>query len=530
MPQSTTTFAGAALTALSQDWNVITVEIPDTMLQLPGTAVVSVRNPFPGGGTESFSVEIIVLEEVVPIDVNPAAPALFAAATVSTNAGRKPVITYPEHETIAPRDFPEPTVSWTQAADINTCRVSITGQGIDVQLFVNSDPASFGQWENIYTLIESRIWQLMMFQFRSIELIIEVACGEIIVAGGQATLSNNLIEVSDPISYQISTEGASGRIVYFSGYENGLVRIDISGSFFQSVNWLGPTALFDTQTPDCVGCHSFTRTGDLLAYSTFTAEFGTYSVNNGQLSTELTQGRPQTAEWSALHPDGQYLAAIDNNHQLNLHDAVTGNLIMNVPTSTIAPLITQPFWSPLGDKIVFVASSTAGAEGILSVEEGSIWTLDFSTSTGSPVFSNGIEIVGPQATGGNAYYPSISPDGEWIAFCRAPSGESYNNSDGQLWMIKTDLSIGPVSLDRANFGTSLYNSWPRWAPSVNQGQYWIVFSSHRAYGPYDDGGPQQLWVTRIDTNLSGDPSNPALWLEGQNPFAGNLTAEWSINQ
>jgi Tol biopolymer transport system component len=296
------------------------------------------------------------------------------------------------------------------------------------------------------------------------------------------------------------------------------------------VNWLGPTALFDTQTSDCVGCHSFTRSGDLLAYSTFTAEFGTYSVNSGQLSSQLAQGRPQSAEWSALHPDGQFIATIDSNHQLNLHDAITGNLILNVSTSSIAPLITQPFWSPLGDKIVFVASSTTGTEGPISVEEGSIWTMDFSTTGGSPRFSNPTLVVGPLASGGNAYYPSFSPDGLWIAFCRAASAESYNNPDSQLWLVKSDLSAPAISLDRANLGPGLYNSWPRWAPTVNQGQYWIVFSSQRPYRLYVQGGPQQLWVSRIDTNLSGDPSNPALWLEGQNPFAGNLTAEWSINQ
>jgi hypothetical protein len=531
LPQTTITFAGASMVVTQQSWTELSFEVPDTMLELPGTRTVIVSSPPPGGGTATTDVDVIVRELILPVDVDPAAPSLFAAAAVSANVNNKPVITYPEHATIVPRDFPEPTLSWSQSSNVNTCRASITGQDIDVQIFTRSEASVLGPWENPYILIESRIWQLIIFQFHTIDIVIEIACGEITSTGGQATLTNNLIEVSDPISYQISTDGAGGRIVYFSGYENGLVRIDIAGSVFQRVNWLGPTPLFDSQTTECVGCHSFTGDGDLVSYSTFDARFGTSQINNGMLNTVLPLAQPQSAEWSVIHPDGQYLAAIDSSHRLNLHDTTNGALISTVSTSSIAPLVTQVFWSPVGDKIVFVASSTAGAEGVLSVEEGTIWALDFSTATGTPTFSNPQQIVGPQTIGGNAFYPSFSPDGEWIAFCRAPSGQSYSNRQSELWLIKSDTTVGPIALGRANMAPELYNAWPRWAPTITQGKYWLIFSSHRSYGPYIDGGPQQLWISRIDTNLlPNDPSYPALWLEGQNPFAGNLTAEWSINQ
>ena len=453
------------------------------------------------------------------------------ACDFSTKSGLQDDWDLPEDGTVVPRDFPEPTLSWSQASDVTVCRATLTGPGIDVQIFTPSDPSFYGPWENPNILIETRIWQLMMFQFQTIDLNIEIACGEILTSGGQATLTKNEIDVSTPITYRVSTEGAGGRIVYFSGYENGLVRIDITGSTFQRVNWLGPTAIFDTQTSECVGCHSFTRDGSLVSYSTFDAKFGSSSVNNGMLSPVLPLAFPQSAEWSVMHPDGQYIVAIDSSHQMNLHGTNTGALISNIPTSQIGPLVTQAFWSPVGDKLAFVVSSTAGAEGVLSVEEGSIWTMDFSTATGTPTFSNPQLVVGPQAAGGNVFYPSFSPDGEWIAFCGAPSDESYNNPNSALWLIKADGSVGPIPLENANMGPQLYNSWPRWAPTITQGQYWVVFSSQREYGPFIDGGPQQLWVTRIDTNLlPNDPSHPALWLPGQFEFSGNLTAEWSISQ
>ena len=43
-------------------------------------------------------------------------------------------------------------------------------------------------------------------------------------------------------------------------------------------------------------------------------------------------------------------------------------------------------------------------------------------------------------------------------------------------------------------------------------------------------GPQQLWVSRLDMSLlPADPSAPAVWLPGQEPFTGNLTAEWTVD-
>ena len=202
-----------------------------------------------------------------------------------------------------------------------------------------------------------------------------------------------------------------------------------------------------------------------------------------------------------------------------------------IDTSAFANLVTQPFWSPQGDKLSFVTSNTPGPEGVLSVEEGEIWTLDFAVTASVPTFSNPQQIVTAPSAGGNVFYPSFSPDGEWIAYCSASSGESYHNEASEIWLIKSDRSVGPIRLNLANHGPNLYNSWPRWAPTFAQDKYWLVFSSEREYGPFIEAGPQQLWVTLIDASvLPNDPSSPAIWLPGQFEFSGNLTAEWSLSR
>ena len=529
--ETTVTLGGSVLQTLNQTWNEITVEVPEIVLLLPGQRELRISNPFPGGGSNSLMYPIQVYERVVPTDVSTSAEALFNSATQSQNPSFQPSITYPADNSVTPRDFPEPTISWNQPTGVNVCRVTLTSPDVDVELFTRSDAAVYGPWENPYVLIEPRIWQMITYNYRDFDVEIQVACGEIISNNGQDSLTNNEIGVSAPITYRVSSQTAGGRVVYFSGYENGLVRIDIGGSAFQRVNWLGPTGAFDTQSTKCVGCHSFSRDGRTMAYSSFDAEFGVSSVNSGNLSALLPLSNPQAAEWSAIHPDGNYLATIDNNYRLNLYNATNGTFISAIDTSTFADLVTQPFWSPQGDKLSFVVSSTAGAEGVLSVEEGEIWTLDFTVTASVPTFSNPQQIVTSASVGGNVFYPSFSPDGEWIAYCDATSGESYHNQTSEIWLIKTDLSVGPVRLNLANQSPNLYNSWPRWAPTFAQDKYWLVFSSEREYGPFIGSGPQQLWVTLIDVStLPNDPSSPAIWLPGQFEFSGNLTAEWSLSR
>jgi len=529
--ETVVTLGGSVLQILNQTWSEITVEVPEIVLLLPGQRELRISNPIPGGGSTTFMYPIQVYERIIPTDVSTSAPALFDSAIRSQNPSFQPSITYPANNSITPRDFPEPTISWNQPTGVNVCRVTLTSPGVDVELFTRSDAAVYGPWENPYILIEPRIWQLITFNFRNFDIDIAVACGEIISNSGQDSLINNEIGVSASITYRVSSQTAGGRIVYFSGYENGLVRIDIGGSSFQRVNWLGPTGAFDTQSTKCVGCHSFSRDGRTMAYSSFDAEFGISSVNNGMLGSILPLNSPQSSEWSALHPDGNYLATIDNNYRLNLYDAANGSFISMIDTSAFANLVTQPFWSPQGDKLSFVTSNIPGPEGVLSVEEGEIWTLDFTVTASVPSFSNPQQIVTAPSAGGNVFYPSFSPDGEWIAYCSASSEESYHNEESEIWLIKSDRSVGPIRLDLANHGPNLYNSWPRWAPTFAQDKYWLVFSSEREYGPFIGTGPQQLWVTLIDASLlPNDPSSPAIWLPGQFEFSGNLTAEWSLSR
>jgi hypothetical protein len=136
------------------------------------------------------------------------------------------------------------------------------------------------------------------------------------------------------------------------------------------------------------------------------------------------------------------------------------------------------------------------------------------------------------ATGGaNNFYPGLLPRRQWIVFCRAPGGVSGNNPGARIMLMPSTGAGGPVDLGRANQGAgNLYNAWPRWAPSMQQGRYWLLFSSRRPYPPLNGTGPQQLWVTQLDTSLWPAIPPARHLLPGQEPFTGNLTGEWSATQ
>jgi hypothetical protein len=141
----------------------------------------------------------------------------------------------------------------------------------------------------------------------------------------------------------------------------------------------------------------------------------------------------------------------------------------------------------------------------------------------------------PFADGVNNYYPTLSPDGQWVLFNRA-RGSAYDNAAASVWVVPTDGSRPPLELARANLRAMLGNSWARWAPFVQRDELgtarlWFTFSSRRDYGLRLVGlGRPQLWMAafRPTEAMSGrDGSSPAFWLPFQDPRTRNHTASWT---
>ena len=165
---------------------------------------------------------------------------------------------------------------------------------------------------------------------------------------------------------------------------------------------------------------------------------------------------------------------------------------------------------------------------------GKLYTRSFDPVTNA--FGAEVPLV---TEGVSNFYPSWSPDGQYVLFNRsdtnAPQG-AYNNGNASLWVIKADGSAPAVELVAANQGLGLTNSWGRWAPfsqtvgTAGEQIYWVTVSSKRAFGTRLPAGTPQIWMTpfRVATAAAGqDPSVSAFWLPFQNLGSNNHIAQWT---
>jgi hypothetical protein len=138
-----------------------------------------------------------------------------------------------------------------------------------------------------------------------------------------------------------------------------------------------------------------------------------------------------------------------------------------------------------------------------------------------------------------SYYPSWSPDGQWLAVTRTSNGYSgYDNYSGRTWLVRADGTGAPIELAIANEVGDQCNSWARWVPfgqtfgASNEPLFYLTYSTRRRFGvrrPYDNGSPQ-IWMTPVfpaRAMTGGDPSGAAFRLPFQDLTGANHIAQWT---
>ena len=287
----------------------------------------------------------------------------------------------------------------------------------------------------------------------------------------------------------------------------------------------------------CVGCHVISRQGNLIVAGKNaplpTAGYDVRVVTTKTVSSSMAGPLSGSANFFSFSPDEQHLL-ISTGSSISWQ-----RLIPGTSTAVVSPG-AMPDWSPDGLHMVY--SKPGGFSlpfGATGVNSATLQTMRF----------NGNGFDAPQqlvAAGGqlNNYYPTYSPDGQWVVFNRsATNRNSYANAsldpndggipDGQLWAVPA-AGGAPVPLTQANTGAS---SWPKWAPVKHDyagGKVmWLTFASQRAYGlrlaPYQK---VQLWMVAYDPAKATnglDPSFPAFWLPFQDITSDNHIGQWSTD-
>jgi hypothetical protein len=366
-----------------------------------------------------------------------------------------------------------------------------------------------------------------------------------------------------------------------AGKAGGIYRHDFGNPAQVSQAFLTPAS----GSNKCYGCHFLSRDGQRMTYGSDDADS---DDEYGDLSTDLIAilGTSSMSLASGLAPGFQTFAPDDSRmlasdgkagvtppifHQYS----ISGAALTSPSFPGFAGLrVTQPDWSWDGSYVYFVVPQAIITANARKDDDhfsgGSIWRMSYDKVAGT--FGAPEEVVTSAGPDENDYYPSISPDGSFLLFDRAlgtsmESHDAFNNAGARL--TATYLAGGsPLDLAKANGGTGLTNSWPRWSPFITpyKGKQilWVTFSSTRDYGlrvrnegvPAANGGPlvncyppeapenpngsnndplpadcnqPQIWMAAIslDDIASGvDGSYPAFWLPFQDSTAHNHIAQW----
>lgn len=207
-----------------------------------------------------------------------------------------------------------------------------------------------------------------------------------------------------------------------------------------------------------------------------------------------------------------------------------------------------PAWTHDGTKITYV-STTAGKDGRLLQGEADLYTVEYNNKMGGTASG----VPGASDPTVAEYYPSYSSDDKYIAFDRAPSGDTlYYDSNAEVYVVPAGGASTPTRLkanDPPSCMTSqktgmpstspgVTNSWPKWAPESpicgGKTYYWLIFSSSRLGYPFTPSllvNPlsvnevtSQLYLTAmVDDGSGGLTTYPGVFIWNQPTAASTYT-------
>lgn len=434
-------------------------------------------------------------------DVNdspyPGAPAAADSAGSTTSASCQPTIVYPLAGSAMPGSFRPPLVQWNPSSgayNLHGLTFASTLTSVTVWTAATSYQPDDTMWEaltqydpanTVVVTVQSGIWAGSTFQSALCE--------------------------SDPVAIEVTDHSINGWVIYWAPPVTKRIDLDQNGNTTVAL----PSAI-------CHGCHNVNLANPVrMSYGPNIPS----TTNIIDLSNPGTVISSMGGDYGALNPDGTRIVVGGLFGGLTLHNATTGANLGAV--STPSGTATMPTWSPDGSTLVY-----ASCDGVSNSLQGIDCDL-YKQSWNGSAFS-GETLLASAPSGATYYYPTFSPDSQWIAFNHATpvpdsdGGDNWTNNNPTADLRLVHVSGSPmVILSAANGTGDLTNSWPRWAPAF--GNYaWLAWASKRPYGN-ETTDISQLWVSAIDLSAASaalDPSLPPVWLPGQSTSEGNHTPTW----
>lgn len=447
--------------------------------------------------------------------VPPNAPDWFSGPEDPTRA---PTVVYPAVGVVMPRNLGDFEVHWTDSHGNDVYEVSLQSEFSDVRAYVPGGNVS-----------ATATWMA----FLASEWLDAVGADVTVTFQVRGVQSSNPISVGSaaPQLVKLSNEAMNGGLYYWAATAAngpyGIFRHDMSKPGQPAMQFM-TTAQTGGR---CVACHVLSRDGKEMA---ITYDGGNGAATMVDVGTAAAKASITNWNFGTFTPDGTRFLSVYNG-TLTVRDYATQAA---VATMTASGAVSHPDLSPDGTKLVYVHPGVAGSDWSFGTGQIFVRSYDQATNTFGPEQ----QLV---ANGANNYYPSFSPDGQWILFNKGDNtvnqamnaAESYNGPNASLWVVKADGTTPPVELATANQGLGLTNSWGRWAPfaqtigSSNEQMFWVTVSSKRDFGVRLVGvNKPQIWMTPFypDRAAQGqDPSSVAFRLPFQNIDSNNHIAQWT---
>lgn len=479
----------------------------------------------PGGdAANAKQADATVIGHMKSVRVDPSLPAnvgdLFGSAT--EDPATAPQVVYPEDNVIVPRNLGDFETHWIDAFGHDTFEVSLHTDYTDIRIYVpggNGKP--FAGPEPSWASFQAAEWVAAVGDSKSVQYQVR----------GITLASPTTVGSTTPRLVRIPNEQMLGGLYYWGIYDPATPGgPQVSGIWRHDMEQPGTPAeeFMSTNTAGrCVACHVLSRDGTKMA---ITYDGGNRNATMVDVATKVAQPDVNAWNFGTFTPDGSELIG-SHNGVLTVRNYADQSVIMDVPTAVADA--SQPDLSPDGKHLAYVAvGGTYGCDWCFN--NGGIAVIDYDQTThtfGAP------RTLVPTDPSSNFYYPTWSPDGQWILFNRS-TGDSYNDPDATLFVVKADGSAPPIALGTANETGALTNSWGRWAPfgqtlgDSSEPMFWITTSSKRTYGVRRELAEDvpSIWMFAFFPNKAAtgaDPSSVAFRLPFQDFASHNHIAQWT---
>lgn len=340
-----------------------------------------------------------------------------------------------------------------------------------------------------------------------------------------------------PMTVYVSADSIDGWLAYrmlYPGYE----LWNEMGVYQRNLSNFEQLAIVENKDIDkmCLNCHSFPG-GDpnTMMLHVRGPKGGTLIHADGKTRkvNPSAEGMPNGATYPSWNPKGRYIAFSCNEVQQFFHrtgtkttevaDMSADLMVYDVQenkTMTDSAICgdkyieTFPTWSPDGKTIYFCRADSAQGRALNQIRYD-LCKVDFDAATGR--FGEVEKIYNASDEGKSVSFPRVSPDGRWLMITRSDYGNfSIWHPESSLCLIDlTDNSLREMDEVNAPDAVDSYHAW-------SSNSKWFVFSSKRI-----DGLWARPFIASFDPS-TGRAEKPALLPQEDPEYYGECMMTFNV--